>query len=409
MVLELGNPFAKLNNDEKVIVEQLHQVSLKFGFLIVALLISPPVETNWRAFVESKDDDLQFIKNWSCFPYRSIGNSPEGFQISIPPSRTPIKDPWDVAIFFDIENDELEQVEQKVNAILWRFKNKRNNKKIKKAIIGNDSKYSFAVYFRREEVNITRVMNLMNSQIRSLRSYSDETGVILLPPLRAIVFEKWLVKFKTIRGLPPFYDKGMLKAKDFNELRWVEPLSPFRHEDVPKLKAELEDFNKRVEQRNKSLDSIYKDEIAAKKFSEGLSGRKRPLNKDNFRRAVAIKIWQSLALDDSDRKTGKAQAVKKTIDLFLDQQPEAIEYYRPNYFHYILKEGVNADDSEVKRDPVEGYPPDDFKDERYCDVLGEQELLEREFYADLELTENCIEQCDYLRVGSIRKAKRVNN
>ena len=109
------------------------------------------------------------------------------------------------------------------------------------------------------------------------------------------------------------------------------------------------------------------------------------------------------------RKTGKSKAVKEVIDWLLANKQEAIEYYRPNYFHYILKEGVNAHDSEVKRDPVEGYPADDFKDERYCDVPGEQEHLEREFYTDLELTQICIEQADYLRVGSIKQTKRAKN
>lgn len=411
MVLELGNPFRKLNNGEKAIVEQLHQVSLKFGFLIVALLISPRVKTNWRAFVESKDEDLKLIKDWSCFPYRSIEESPENFQIAVPPYGAIIKEPWDVVIFYDLEHDEPEEIALKLEGIFFENKTGKLNKKRKpkKIEVGNRKKYSFALYFEKSKVNKTRVMNILNSQIQVLKSYLNGSGLLLKQPLKPINFNEWLAGYKSVRKLPPFRDKYTLKTKYPSEFLLSSFLAPFHYEDMPQLKVQIEKYNEKVEKRNYSANTVYRRITNAKKLSEGLLGRKRMLDKDNFRRAVAIEIWQNLPQATSLRKTGKSKAVKEVIDWLLANKKAAIEYYRPNYFHYILKEGVDAHDSEVKRDPVEGYPPDDFKDERYCDVPGEQELLEREFYTDLELTENCIEQADYLRVGSIRKAKRVKN
>jgi len=153
LLWEYDNPIEKVTPEEVIIVKNLHDLSYKFGYLILELYAKPDHTVFWDWFVRKPRQKPTSIPPYYRFPEK--GNCPQGVQIALSKYDTNINENWDLIIYYS-EGDKISHIKKDLD--------NRWNEKVN-VLIGKKPNHDIAFYIDRETCKKTHALDVLEFQI----------------------------------------------------------------------------------------------------------------------------------------------------------------------------------------------------------------------------------------------------
>lgn len=164
------NPIDRLTQIELNSLKTLHDLTHRFGYLILELYAEPDSSVLWDEFIKLPPEPVFGCSIPPFYPYPTKNNSLKGIQISSPPYESNIQINWDMAIFYN-DKDRLSHIQDKLSKF-WELEGEQT--------IGDSSQYQVALYINREYCKKTYVLKALKLQVSLLDL--RRTGLLALQP-----------------------------------------------------------------------------------------------------------------------------------------------------------------------------------------------------------------------------------
>lgn len=276
-----------------------------------------------------------------------------------------------------------------------------------------DSRISWDVYVNdgsEEDVNIEFLSFLAYPRVGK-----DDSGIKVLPfnAPGEVNFE-WDMVINYNVG-DPFYQIER-KTKEL----WNEPGKQYIGERT--LDSTRVYVNRRICKKAslalKKLKSIYEDSNYASKDTEVDSLGSRSIRmsrqgwnveKDNYRRAVGLRLWDKMNIGDLEWDSRRS-LIRSIIESLREESPKKLTHYFSK-FDQPVDEHLNVldEDKLKKREQIGNSRNVQYKTPKYGDTLEAQETVIREMEADYDLTEYCIRKVDYYRAHQAKQAGKIKS
>lgn len=148
------DPLKMLKKSEVEEVKKLHNLSIKYGYLIYELYQDPNPDLAWDAFIDQSSDETFGNAMPPWFPYCSESDQIQGIEIVLDPNKTP-KITWDLVIYYSHHNTFAHIKRQIFDK--WDSQEEKT--------IGDNSNYDIALFVNRSDCKKNLVVNTLEMQI----------------------------------------------------------------------------------------------------------------------------------------------------------------------------------------------------------------------------------------------------
>jgi hypothetical protein len=154
-VKQAQNPIEKLTSTELNFVKEMHELTLRYGFLAFSLFQDSNSSILWDAFVEHDPDDFLSEHIRTLFPYPKNGLDLKGLQIHVKPYDFNCLIDWDCVVYYK-EKTPISHIRQALNAT-WDEESKQ--------VIGDANDFQIAFYINRNITTKRYILRAIDSQV----------------------------------------------------------------------------------------------------------------------------------------------------------------------------------------------------------------------------------------------------
>lgn len=161
-----------LDADDSLVISRLHELTYKYGFLILALVSPTPARhAALDALVKYSFLEIVILPR-PRFDFIKKGSSLAGIQFFVAPYQAVIDGNWDLAIFVHL-NDKPYHIKNRLEDV-WNVSGKQ--------VIGEQRSSNFAFYIDRQSgVTRSHAMDIIRLQIQHYSQYTPST-ILAIPP-----------------------------------------------------------------------------------------------------------------------------------------------------------------------------------------------------------------------------------